>query len=35
LTEQPTASERSQCGRPSNEKRQIPLHKNDTSCKKL
>src|SRR6266480_995701 len=33
LTEQPAASERGQCGRTNNDKRQIPLHKNDTSVR--
>ena len=33
LTEQPAASERGQCGRTSNDKMHIPLHKNDTSAR--
>jgi hypothetical protein len=32
LTEQRAASERGQCGRTNNDKRQTPLHKNDTSA---
>jgi hypothetical protein len=33
LTEQRAASERGQCGRTNNDKRQIPLHENDTSAR--
>src|SRR5213596_1614472 len=33
LTEQRAASERGQCGRTNNDKRQIPLHENDTSVR--
>ena len=32
LTEQRAASEPGQCGRTNNDKRQIPLHENDTSA---
>src|SRR6266480_5747727 len=33
LTEQRAASERGQCGRTNNDKRQIPLHESDTSAR--